>query len=327
MSYPQSDPRISSRRSHELWDLTELEDGPLHDRLLSSRNGPGFYGFMLLEDVSHLLPWGRGLDDGFTASMEGDNPDAAAKTLCEALPTQYGAHRLAEAVRWFCKDTAKRMVGWDAARYEIEYLSQDSPAEPTGFRLAALRQGSYGLHKGKPVQFVPPSLSDRTTRDGLHYVELEAEAIATFALHDEIRAEVRDAVALLAAANETQTSRMELLAAHTEGYDVTAHAAATREAVLRATRAIGWDARGLGKELELDPYVTWRQLRFSRFKAQLRETILAELNRVLSVVGPRIGQEAQLRVQGAMSVAEFDTALDDLENGRRPLAELVALGP
>lgn len=327
MRYRDDDDRVSSRRSYDYWNLDELDEGPLRRRLTGGFDGTGFYGYMLLQDVEHLFPWGRGLDEGFTATIEGDSSSAISQMIRDAFPSHDGARGLEDSVRQFFGQTAQQMVGWGAARYEIEFLSETRTANPTGFRLAMLRHGSFGRHRGKAVQFVPPSASENRTRRGLHYVELDPEAIATFALPRAQRAEVSQAVAFLVAASEAEGSRTDLLVESAKGYSFTTHAASTRELLLEATRPIGWTARGVGRERELDPFLAWRNLRFARFKAQLREQILSEFNRALTFAGARIGFGAQLAIDGTVSVEDFDVALDDLVHGRRPLAELVVLGP
>ena len=76
---------------------------------------------MLSEDLSHALPYGRGLDNGFTVTVRAD--DAQVEDLIrQALPSFYGpARTLRDGVRTFVEDAVQTVL-FGPATYEIDYL-------------------------------------------------------------------------------------------------------------------------------------------------------------------------------------------------------------
>jgi len=71
---------------------------------------PGFYGYMFGEDARQLLPFGRGLDDGFSARID-PHDDRVQELAQESLITPYGAPNTLE----------------DGVRHCLEHLSLNPP--------------------------------------------------------------------------------------------------------------------------------------------------------------------------------------------------------
>ncbi|MDX6216272.1 MAG: hypothetical protein QOG99_1856 [Frankiales bacterium] len=69
-----------------------IRDDPQLHRRLRERPGTGFYKHMFLEDLSHMLPWGRGVDDGFTAAVTSTDPRAGEWAEAHLANALFDAH-------------------------------------------------------------------------------------------------------------------------------------------------------------------------------------------------------------------------------------------
>lgn len=286
----------------------------------------GFYEGMLVEDVGYILPFGRGLDEDFTATIVGSTSDDLRTLIAEALPSQFDRSVLEEALRDFMQHVSTQVVGWGECTFEVEYLMEAAgDGDPVAFRLAPLYPGSLGRRWRKPIQYVPRNAAEATTRDGLGFVHLDPQHLIKFSLPRVLHRDVRRAVRFLSAASDQQRNEFALVQqsmTQRTHYDVRAHHRLTGELVLRATRAIGWNARGLQREHVLDPYAVWRQLRFNRFKVQVRDVILAQLNDALRRIGDQFGFEARIELAGVSTLADVDAQLASIAGSTTNLVDL-----
>ncbi|MEY2569026.1 MAG: hypothetical protein QOE35_3555 [Actinomycetota bacterium] len=319
---------VSTRKSR--WYYVDgIDDVRLQAQLRSGPTGDGYYEHMLIEDSSHVLPFGRGLDEGFRAEVTGTDSTRAEILICDSLPTQFDRTHLADAVREFMQHTAQLIVGYESAIYEIDYLVDpaDPKAPPVAFRFEPLQVGSVDRVRRRIVQYVPASMAEKVRRNGLGYVELERDRVVRFDLPKDIESDVRRSVRFLASASEQHRAEFALVEQSMRqrtDYDASEHHRMSGELLLEATRPIGWNARGLYRDHVLDPYSVWRQLQFKRFKIRLRDSILARLNEALIAVGGHLGFEAQVELLDVPTHADVDAAEADLRDGRRPLTDLIA---
>lgn len=318
----------SSRRSRFYYTDMISDDPQLHRRL-RERPGTGFYEHMFLEDLSHMLPWGRGIDDGFTAAVTSTDP-RAGDIVRNALPSRYGPPRsLEDGLRQFIEDGAQR-TALDAATYEIDYLRPpgEPDARPAGFRLEPLPPGSFDVLDGQPIQYVPAAASEHSTDDGLHYVRLDPDHLITICLDPTTQQVIRHALTLFAAADRQQMTPMSMLQrGQGTGFDFATYRTETARALLSGTHELGWTGRDLFADEMLAPYTVWRHLRFLRFKITIRDAILTALSVAVTRAGKLMNFEATVTIGGLATVADIDQAEADLETGQRPLRDLLDLGP
>jgi hypothetical protein len=98
-------------------------------------------------------------------------------------------------------------------------------------------------------------------------------------------------------------------------YDSSQHFRSQHVAVAAATKALGWNARGLFSDDTLEYYELHRQLRFERFKIALREGILTTLNSTLQRVGRELGFSAKLHIEGLPIHSDVERADEMLASG------------
>jgi hypothetical protein len=66
-----------------------------------------------------------------------------------------------------------------------------------------------------------------------------------------------------------------------------------------------------------------RRLRFERYVAVLRESLLEHLNVILNTVGNTLGFDAKAEFANAPSPEEFSKLSRELEKGERPFSEIM----
>lgn len=310
----------------------------------------GSLGYMFSEDIGHLLPFGHGLDDGFTARLVPENQDVHDLVL-SSLRTFNGTPRtLVDGARSCLEDLGKHLISGSTI-FEVEYLYTNSEAvqgdcqPPTGntdiqdqqpesetgelpvaFRIGWIAPGTVCKRLRRYIQYVPAEFADGHTIRGLHYRELDRNNLVSIDLGWRHKAALRRSHAVMEADDKYDATPYMMLKASISEFDIDRFKVERAQSVLRGTRDIGWSARTLFDEHMLDPYMIWRRLQFQRLKISIRDAALAALNRMLTQAGERMGFEAQLQIEGLISQADVDDAEAALKDGSRPLLDLISLG-
>jgi hypothetical protein len=89
----------------------------------------------------------------------------------------------------------------------------------------------------------------------------------------------------------------------------------------RGSNRWGWPARDLWKDLRLDHFHIFREIRFSKSLAILRAYILQECNNLLN----RVGIASELKLSGLLSVKEFDEQIDKFMKGEISYEEILKI--
>jgi hypothetical protein len=94
-------------------------------------------------------------------------------------------------------------------------------------------------------------------------------------------------------------------------------------AINQATRASGWNARNVFPEEVTEYYFVQRFLRFEKFKLEIRESLVSQLNEMLQTVGKQLGFTAKIVVSGLPDAAQVDQSMQDLESGAVSFADVM----
>jgi hypothetical protein len=331
-------------------------DDSLYQRLSRNREAitTGFYTRMFIEDVQYVVPFPR-QDSSWEATLVGDLDNETRKMVTEALPNRHGPHprrTLTEAYRDFSARCAQTMVAAGSAAYEIVYYFPDAhqqpaeeaaaskrdraktadreagPQDPVAFSLMPVSPYVRGLSQ-RHLQYVPALETEdvflgKAEPQPPRWIELDPDRIVVFELPRERRRQVARAWNGLVRASELYGSPPRLLmSGNTPDYDIETHKRTADETVARATRDVGWNAGMLFGKRQLEPYQLHRQLRFARFKVELRDTITTGINEALNKAGPQLGFETRMELRGVPLVEDVDNAFRDLDEG--PLGKLVEL--
>jgi hypothetical protein len=287
----------------------------------------GFYTHLLHDDLGHVVPYSLGRDQGGRVRLIGADADRALPIVSAALSDR-GYPSLQDGVRDFISSTAQHLVFGGPCTYELVFLSPSdakSADPPIGFELPLVTPGTVSTQDGKPIQYVLPTLSELRDSSGLAYVVLDPNALVQFTLPEDLVAPVRRLVRFLQTANKEQNKEyglMEQSVIKRTNYDFSAHKLERGELFAEVTRPVGWNVRELFPENQLEPYVTWRRIRFLEFQVRIRDRTLDRLNEAITHAGARIGFEATLQFEGLPTLQDVEQAKDDLRTGRRGLLDL-----
>jgi hypothetical protein len=327
-----SDRPVSRTRSSREYYVDGLGEPALRKRVVEACADHDYFTSMLREDAGFVLPYGATGDDGFTAGLAPVHDDRVAELVANALaPEDRGHGWLPSALRDFVNRAAQLLVTCGPLTYEVDLLSfadADPSDSPFAFELHLVQPGTLDLKRGRPIQYVPRSLAQATSPDGLGYVHLDPDLLVTIRLDERTEGEVTRAVRFLQAASDQQRAEFALVEQSMQRqtpYQPMVHADKTGDMIAAATRPIGWTVRGLYTKHRLDPYVAWRNLRFLAFKIRLRDTALGGVNQALALAGAHVGFNARVEVSGVPTLADVEVAIEELESGRRSLTELIRM--
>lgn len=329
----------------------EHPDDPLYERMTADWDAimRGFYRRMFIEDASEIVPVPR-MEGDFEVALDGGGEEVA-RLVAGALHYQPRTHRaLTEAYYDFAERCAQRVVASGSAAYEIVYyFGGDEPdtgrnrnapqsgehpnrnqeeSKIAAFRLMPAdpyRRGPGGRH----YQYVPSLETEdvilgKAERQPPRWIELDPFRLVVFTLPDRRRRQVERAWQGLAMADRFHGGTPPMIqSGDATGYDFEAHQSAAHETIAGITRDVGWNARMLFGNRQLEPYQLLRQLRWVRFKIELRDMITERLNEALAKAGQRMGFAATLNLRGVPTVDDVDAALQELQVGPSgKLAEL-----
>lgn len=154
------------------------------------------------------------------------------------------------------------------------------------------------------------------------YVDLDPATLVTFRLPPAEETKVRKIVKFLRTASALDGAELALSRDATGTYSLPEDQRKRGELIAKATEPIGWNARDLFKGNHLEPYNTWRRLRFLEFTIGLRDLITGNLNMAIAQAGERIGLQAAIELEGLSTLADVEKAKDDLRSGARSIGDL-----
>jgi len=279
------------------------------------------YPRMFIEDVTlGLMPiGGRSERREFGACLLPQG-QAAERMVAEALGRSH-AWDLGPALCDFVHNCGQIVMAYGRAVYEIVYLSETTGAAPSGFRLESIRSASV-LRKGDGfVQRVPAPVAKE---EGVPE-ELPLPSDRLLIIEPKVCADrkVRQVLELLAILSARVVPDFALDERMQGQFDFAVYQRSLKQAIAAATKAVGWNARGMLTDDLLEHYWMQRQLVFEEFKIQLRDEIVASLAEGLERVGRAMGFSGQLGISGLPTGADVTTARTALMEGEGSFKDIM----
>lgn len=278
------------------------------------------YPRMLLEDVgTAMVPHGN--------SRVGLRPadEAAERAIAQAISLREYTRDSWWAAHQFFSMCAQRVMAYGEDVYAIVYLSEKEGDRPVEFDLMPLPPETILRKRGKLFQHVPQSQL-REPGDPAR-TELPAEQTVVFDLPKHLRGIVSRTLKDLASLGRFGMPEWAMEefghARKRVPFDYGVHARAQRLAVANACRSLGWNAKNFDNEGMLEYYALRRELRFERFKTELRGYLLDRLNEALARAGERVGFAGQLAIEGVPSLTDVKTAETHLAAGDTSFGDLM----
>jgi hypothetical protein len=313
------------RRHRRRFDL----HGKRNTVVLQSSYGEGpfdeMYPHMLIEDVGlQVMPLGTSHTEREFAVELLPASERFEALLAEALEPN-GRDGLTDAACEFVRETAQLCMHYGRAVYEIVYLRDDDG------ELAELE-----------FAYVPPR---SITVDGSRYLQRVPEELAQqWEVPAEIRGPANDLMILTPPIDPQSIHRTllalaeigrpqlpdfvekQMLGEEDVGYSFTEEILTKDLALAELTRDLGWDMRAMfaGRDTFVEYYTTVRRLRFERFLANFRSTLVDQLNRRLIDVGKVVGESGQLVLTGLPDEDDIAAAEESLRRGDKDFKDLLA---
>ena len=285
--------------------------------------GNTHYSRMLVEDVANgLVPYGSRPD--FKVSLETANPQVES-LVAEGLDRDGYRPYLSESLRDFLREAAQTVLAFREATYEIIYFSDPETDKLVTFGLAFILPWTLKRKRDAWVQSIPPAYRERTS--GESEIHLPADSVFQVRLPKSIDqyfvAIMKDLEALGRDMYPTFGMPVHGSPVRDIGFDFQEWHKCHDIALAQATRAPGWNARNSFPDDVTEFYYVQRFLRFERFKLEIRESLITQLNGLLQNVGNRLDFSAKIVVSGLPDASRLDRSMHELESGTAAFADVM----
>lgn len=282
------------------------------------------YPSMLIEDITTwLIPYRMSKDNGLKISIDTTTPQIEDLIIRGMGEGEYDRN-LKEATREFFRECAQMMMAYKEAIYEIVYYTNSNDEKVFEFNFALIHPLTLFKRGPRLFQFVPPKIAKE--RGVSQNILLPSDQILTFKLPQSVGDKFDDMLKRLSVLGNQLVPEF-ILQEQFEGkqipFDSTTHIRTEKMALAEAVKIIGWNARGLFGEEILEYYWMYRELLFRKFVIELRESILATLNKGLKIAGQTVGFSAQIKIEGLPTIKEVTEAFEQLKRGDLSFEEIM----
>jgi hypothetical protein len=277
---------------------------------------------MFLEDVAiGIMPiGGQFMPERVKINLAPSNEENETM-IAQALNRNH-RRELADGVCEFLRTVARAVCEEGQEVFEIVYLHEDPAKDPVAFDLTWVNGRQLSFTRSGVHQVIPPDIAKK--RNLPRHISLPSERLLVFTLPRAWRDRVRDALAMLNSLGDPSLHAL-VMEAQDKGipYEFAAHHRYVNLALAEIGRSIGWTARGAFNR-EVLSYVWIRmQLQFARFKIELRNHLLGELNEGLARVGAKCGFKGAIVTEGLPTDADVEEALRRLDEGKAAFTQVM----
>ena len=288
-----------------------------------------FYVDMLIDDFClGILPFQASEEDGGYKLELKDGDHHAEELVAKGLsPHRHGAS-LATAVADWLRESAKVVLRSGLDAYELGSWIHNVERKAVGFLLIRLETEHLIWRRKRVFQRVPqgslldrPSfVEDRKIQESDELREIDPDRIALFkapsVLQDQIWRALRD-LAYIGGKHSAQNLMPDLSDSGSRDmpFDFSQFYKSQKEALAAATRALGWNGRGLWDRAFSSYHSVYRYLRFRRAQMDLQTCLLTSLQETIQQAGRQIGFDGTLKVSGLTTMEDLDKAVRHLQAG------------
>jgi len=284
------------------------------------------YTRMFTEDASlGVMPiGGRSRRKEFKIELVPRPIKEVAAMIAGALATSTHSYRedLSAVVCEFARGCAAQICANDRATYEIVFHEDPQAKKLTGFELAFIPEHQLVTQGSRVVQIVPPEVAVK--RGCAARIPFSEDELLIIEAPMEFRRDLRKMREGLRRLAQLPLSGLTLESSQ-KGipYDFNAHHRTMKLALADVVRAIGWNVRGTFNDSVLSYYWIERDIRFHRFKIEMRQAILSALNGAIRRVGKKLGFEVEITVSGLPTVQDTVEASTKLRSGEKAFTEVM----
>lgn len=282
---------------------------------------PSFESAMLHEDLIH-----RVFPTGYRSSRTTElsiNIEPFSDEIYDCLSNAFFIHEpdkdLDSAVRSFVEHSIHMILYQSEVFFELVF---DNISQSKAFLITPLPLGEVRIDNGTVVQFIPPQVQEAR---GLHHPFVEIPEMNI--LHFSFPESLGGMAGIGRLISDFESFGGSLLPKFAEDdYERTMQEFGnallkeyhnTREmAIATSSSSLGWACRNLWNNKITEYYSVYRQLKFARSAALIREHILLCLNEFISKRAlPRFGLEGNITITGVPDSNDLNTKLKELSEG------------
>jgi hypothetical protein len=295
---------------------------PDEDRRIQDSHDSHFYPSMLVEDIhSGIMPWKEytvTADAMIKPHSEVVEPLVIAALISELRTPQ----NLYSTIRDFVDEAAHVMASVGEVYYEIVYFTEGEKNNPVAFEFHLLPTGVVKEKREVYRQYIPQKVvNDLSLKRG--YVDIPKDLIINIRMpkntikSSQFRRLLKNLKQLSTTSMPPDFAISEIVQPSAQNIFSLDYFRKVHDlTIAKETMRIGWFARSLLDERVLQFYSILRFLRFHKFKAMLRETIICAINDALTKVGKKMGFVAEIEISGLLSSGEIVAIEDELMHGK-----------
>jgi hypothetical protein len=312
------------RRRHQRFDLHGKRNTVVLQSSYGERPFDEMYPHMLIEDVGQqVMPLGtRHTERQFSVDLVPASERFEA-LLADAFEPN-GRDGLTDAACEFLRQTAQVCMHYGRAIYEIVYL-RDDDGQIVELEFAYVRPRSITIDGDGYIQRVPEDLAQQwDVPTEIHGLAGDL-MILTPPIDGEAIHRMLLALAEVGRLQPPEFVERQMLGEEDIGYSATDEILTKDLALAEVSRHIGWDMRAMfsGRDTFLEYHTTVRRLRFERFLANFRTTLVEQLNRYLVQIGKVVGEDGQLVLKGLPGEDDVAAAEESLQLGEKDFKDLL----
>lgn len=287
------------------------------------------YPSMFIEDLySGIMPWKEIATQQIDARL---NPQSSEveRLVIQALPSQWRiGQSLYDTIKNFVTESTHVIASTGEVYYEIVYLRETKTNAIVAFRLHLLPIGIIKKKRKVYRQYIPREVAKEY---GLtkNYVDIPKDLIIHIRIPKEI-VDIKKYKRILNHLKELSTTSLppnfainEILQTSTKNMYSSDYFHRVNDLILaRITKEIGWFARSLLDKRAMQFYSVLRFLRFHKFKAKLRQTIISAINDALTQAGKELGFSAEIEISGVLTVDDIEELIDALMHGKMEFSDI-----
>jgi hypothetical protein len=286
--------------------------------------------FMLADDVHNgILPIGHSHEEKWQVVIQAGSVQVEEIVAC-ALDWEQHGYGLRDSLRKFISECARDIIRNGECVYELVKWKDPSSGEIELFEFMSVLPATLKYHRGHWQQHLPIHIAE--TRKKPQVIRIDKQRLIFFGLPTSAGAKLQyeNMVRNLYSLGRNSISKigMQALDPSTPNservpFDQTLNSLTRMKAAAEVTRHLGYNYRMRLHDQCGEYYFFMRELRFHRFKIEMRGAILARLNEALLTVETTAGPLGQIIIEGLPTIQDVDAAETCMREGTRSISDIM----
>lgn len=277
---------------------------------------------MFLEDFSRVVPYKlRKAELKFELK---DTPQNQISTICQGFKSQnsYYHHDIGDTFRDFINEVASEVTFFGEAYYEIVYFFENDSNKPSSFALERIVYEDINVKNKNAIVHIPKRVAKENSIKERYKISLDNLSVYKYPQPLGGRKALNKILMELSELSGMDLT-LESLKNNDFGFNQQAYFYKSDLLLAKATGNVKWDARGPFDKRITEYYKWWRLIEYKQSQRIFLNTIIGEINRVLSIVCKKIPVSGLLEIEGIPTIEEYDQLKNSLKDGEINFMDLV----